>query len=931
MRILERSVYVGPSIYAHFPVIRLELDLGALEDWPTSRLGPGFVETLLDTLPGLREHGCSYGEAGGFVRRLTEDEGTWLGHVLEHVAIELQNVAGETVTFGKTRSSGLPGHYHVVYEYEQQDVGLEAGQLALTFIASLLPEEIRPAGLVPRGFDFARERDDFIRFAQRRALGPSTASLVHAAEARDIPWIRLNSQSLIQFGHGRYQQRIQATVTSRTPHIAVELASDKEETNKILGQLGLPVPQQRLVQREDDAVRAAEAIGYPVVVKPYNGNHGRGVALNLGTAEQVRAAFPVAQQISRSVVIEKFVTGDDHRMLVVNNELVAVSKRLPGHVTGDGSSTVEQLVEGVNQDPRRGIGHEKVLTRIEFDLQADRLLAERGYTRQSVPAKGAMVPLRLTANLSTGGTAEDVTDVVHPDNAEMAVRAIKAIGLDVGGVDFLSSNVTESYKDIGGAICEVNAAPGFRMHIAPSSGKSRDVAGAVMDMLFPPGTPSRIPIAALTGTNGKTTTARMLAHIHKLVGRHVGMTTTDGVYVDGQCTVKGDMTGPVATRMVLSDPFVDVAVLELARGGMLRAGMGVRWCDVGAVLNVQGDHLGLRGVETLEDLARVKRIVVEVARDTAVLNADDPLCLRMADYTEAKHVCYVTMNPQHPLVREHITAGGRGMVLEQGIKGQMITIYDHGAHIPLLWTHLIPATLEGRALHNVQNAMFAAAMAFSMGVKLEDIRHGLRTFQTSFFQAPGRMNVFDEHPFKVIVDYGHNASAVELMAQLARKLDVAGRRIVVLAAPGDRRDQDIADTARAAAGSFDHYVCRRDDRARGRGPDEVPRMLRHGLIAAGVPADAIEMIPDEQEAHQRALSLAEPGDLVLLFADALTRTWKQVISFRPDTAPPMPPERARPAAITLPEIPAPVEVPSLNGDALVRDERGVRLARESED
>jgi cyanophycin synthetase len=381
---------------------------------------------------------------------------------------------------------------------------------------------------------------------------------------------------------------------------------------------------------------------------------------------------------------------------------------------------------------------------------------------------------------------------------------------------------------------------------------------------------------------------------------------------------------------VLSDPFVDVAVLELARGGMLRAGMGVRYCDVGAVLNVQGDHLGLRGVETLEDLAKVKRIVVEVARDTAVLNADDPLCLRMADYTEAKYVCYVTMNPQHPLVREHITAGGRGVVLEQGIKGQMITIYDRGAHIPLLWTHLIPATLEGRAMHNVQNAMFAAAMAFSMGVKLEDIRHGLRTFQTSFFQAPGRMNVYDEHPFKVIVDYGHNPPAVELMAQLAQKLDVAGRRIVVLAAPGDRRDQDIADTARAAAGSFDHYICRRDDRPRGRGPDEVPRMLRDALIGKGVPSAAIEMVPDEQQAHQRALSLAQPGDLVLLFADALTRTWKQVINFKPDSAP-APPERVRPvAAITVPDLPA-VEVPSLNGDTLVRDERGVRLARETED
>ena len=425
-----------------------------------------------------------------------------------------------------------------------------------------------------------------------------------------------------------------------------------------------------------------------------------------------------------------------------------------------------------------------------------------------------------------------MTDVVHPDNVEMAVRAVKAVGLDVGGVDFLTTDITESYKDIGGAICEINAAPGFRMHMAPSEGRPRDVAGPVMDMLFPPGTPSRIPIAAVTGTNGKTTTARMLAHIHKLAGHHVGLTSTDGVYIDGQRTVAGDMTGPVATRMVLRDPSVDVAVLEVARGGLLRAGMGVRHCDVGAVLNVKADHLGLRGIGTLEQLAEVKRIVVEVARGTAVLNADDPLCLKMGDYTQAEHLCYVTMDPGHELVSEHIKAGGRGMVLESGIKGQMITIYDHGAHIPLLWTHLIPATLEGRALHNVQNAMFAAAMAFSMGLKLEAIRHGLRTFDTTFFQAPGRMNIYDEHPFKVILDYGHNPAAVEAMCDLVERLDVSGRRIVVLAAPGDRRDEDIHDIGRIAAGRFDRYICRRDDSLRGRKPDEVPQPAARGAAGA---------------------------------------------------------------------------------------------------
>src|SRR6476659_758523 len=603
MRIIDRAVYVSPSLYAHFPVIRLEIDLGPLEEWPSAKLGPAFLDRLIEALPGLHEHGCSYGEPGGFIRRLREDEGTWMGHILEHVAIELQNVAGEPVTFGKTRSHGETGQYHVIYQYEQEDVGLESGRLGLTLLHSLLPAEFRPKGAVPADFDFAAERDEFIRFAQRRALGPSTMSLVRAAEERRIPWIRLNEQSLIQLGHGRYQQRVQATVTSRTPHIAVELASDKEETNRILANLGLPVPRQRLVQREDDAVAAAERVGYPVVVKPFNANHGRGITIHVTTEEEVRRAFQVAREHSRSIIVESFITGDDHRMVVISGELVAVARRVSGHVVGDGTSPIEQLVEEVNRDPRRGIAHEKVLTRLVFDHQADTMLARKGYTRDSVPAAGEQVFLRSTGNLSTGGTATDMTDVVHPDNAEMAVRAVKAIGLDVGGVDFLSTDITQSYKDVGGAICEINAAPGFRMHMAPGEGRPRDVAGPVMDMLFPPGTPSRIPIAAVTGTNGKTTTARMLAHIQKMNGHTVGLATTDGVYVDGERTVAGDMTGPHSSQMVLRDPDVDLAVRETARGGLLRAGMGYRSCNVGAVLNVSADHLGLKGVDTLEQLA----------------------------------------------------------------------------------------------------------------------------------------------------------------------------------------------------------------------------------------------------------------------------------------------------------------------------------------
>ncbi|MBL0211300.1 MAG: cyanophycin synthetase [Holophagaceae bacterium] len=933
MRILDRSIYVGPSLYAHFPVIRLELDLEALELWPTARLGSGFIDALIEALPGLQEHGCSYGEPGGFVRRMREDEGTWMGHVLEHVAIELQNVAGEQVTFGKTRGAGREGVYTVVYEYAQKEEGVEAGELAMRLLCSLLPEDIRPERSVPEGWVWGTARDEYIRYAQRRALGPSTMSLVRAAEERGIPWMRLNDQSLVQLGHGKYQQRIQATVTGRTSHIAVELAGDKEETNKILGSLGLPVPRQELAQTEEAAVRAARRIGFPIVTKPYNGNHGRGISIRLTTDDEVRAGFAAAKEHSRSVIVETYVEGDDHRLLVVNGELVAATRRTPGHVVGDGVRTVKELVEIVNEDPRRGVGHEKVLTRLVLDAQAAMMLARQGFTEASVPPEGQIVPLRSTANLSTGGTATDVTDVIHPDNRDMATRAIRAIGLDVGGVDFLSPDITESYKTVGGAICEVNAAPGFRMHVSPSEGTPRDAAGPVLDMLFPLGSPSRVPVAALTGTNGKTTTARMLAHITKMAGYTPGLTTTDGVYIDGQRTVEGDMTGPVATRMALADPNIDLAVLEIARGGLLRAGMGVPFVNVGAVLNVQADHLGMKGIDTLEQLAEVKRIVVEVARDCAVLNADDPQVVKMSAYTDAKTLCYVTMNPQHTLVREHIRAGGRACALEAGVNGQMITLYDKGSHIPLLWTHLVPATMEGRALHNVQNAMFAAAMAFSLGLKLDAIRMGLRTFDTTFFQAPGRMNVFDEHPFKVIFDYGHNAHAVGAMADLACALDAAGKRIIVLAGPGDRRDEDLVAIADTVAGRFDHYVCRRDDGLRGRDGDEVPRILAKALQAKGVPSEAISIIPDEQEAIDASLRMAQPGDLLLIFADALTRSWKQIIKFRAEGASPSKTAAGPPRPsdhVAQPPAP-PREDAAHDMEGLIRDERGVRFARESED
>ncbi|MCJ7591490.1 MAG: cyanophycin synthetase [Woeseiaceae bacterium] len=928
MKIESTNVYVGPSTFARFPVIRHVLDLGVLEDWPTSRLGENFIGPLLTLLPGLHEHGCSYREPGGFVRRMREDEGTWLGHVMEHVAIELQNVAGSDVTYGRTRSiDGRPGFYNMVFQYKDETVGREASELALQLIHSLLPAEISLDGAPDAKWDFAEARDRFIRYAQRREFGPSTASLVKAAEERDIPWLRLNRYSLVQFGHGRYQQRIQATTTSRTSNIAVELAGDKEETNSILRDLGLPVPKQIMVRTRRDAARAAKRIGFPVVTKPLDGNHGRGVSINLKSDEEVETGFDKASEHGSTIIVESYIEGFDHRLLVVDGKLVAAAKRVPGHVVGDGKLNIEQLVEIVNLDPRRGVGHEKVLTRLEFDHQAERLLAKLGYDRNTVPAKDEIVFLRSTANLSTGGTAIDVTDSIHPDNREMAIRAINAIGLDIGGVDFLTHDITESYRNAGGGICEVNAGPGFRMHVAPSQGTPRDVAGPVIDMLFPPDSPSRIPIAAITGTNGKTTTSRMLAHILKMSGYTVGLTSTDGVYIDGNLSVPGDMTGPVSSHMILRDPSVDAAVMETARGGMLRSGLGFQSCNVAACLNVTADHLGLGGIDTLEQLAEVKRVPIEIATDAAVLNADDSLCLQMADYTDAERLSYVTMNPAHPLVKQHIQAGGQAFVLEQGMNGHMISIYDNETHTPLVWTHLIPATIEGRALHNVQNAMFAAALAYNMKVGLEDIRQGLRTFDSSFFQAPGRTNIYDEHPFRVILDYAHNPAAVRAMCGLVDRFKVEGRKTIVMSAPGDRRDEDIREIAAIAASHFDHFICRCDDGRRGRGEDEVAVMLKNKLLEEGISIDHIEVIPNEQEAVARALEMAEVGDMILVLGDNIKRTWKQIIYFNSGAH----------TDETGKRVTAAIELPDTGGFHLdgnieiISDERGVRIARDDGD
>ena len=619
LRILETRVLRGPNYWAREPVIRMLVDLGNLEEFPSNRI-PGFSDALIALLPTLEDHACSLGRRGGFITRL--QEGTWAGHIAEHVALEFQNLAGTDVRHGKTRAAGVHGQYNCIYEYKEEAVGLEAGRMAVGLVNHLVaPDD--PEFF----FDFAPKLENLIRLAERQAFGPSTQALIDEAVSRDIPFIRLDRHSLVQFGHGVYQQRIRATMTSKTSAIGVDIASDKSLTNRLLDSAGLPVPRADVVTTEDDAVAVAKRLGFPCVVKPLDGNHGRGVHLNLRSEEAVRAAFPGALGQSRSgdVVVETYVTGNDYRCLVIGGKVAAIAERVPASVTGDGEHTVRELVDIANADPRRGIGHEKVLTRIKIDEAAEELVRAQGLEVDAVPEKDAMIKLALTGNMSTGGTSIDRTFEAHPDNVEIAETAAQIVGLDVAGIDFICPDITTPVRETGGAIVEVNAAPGFRMHTHPTEGEPQYVARPVIDSLFPPGASSRIPIISVTGTNGKTTTVRMIAHILKLMGRRVGMTSTDGIVVDGRLIKKGDMSGPKSAQMVLQNPTVDTAVFEVARGGILREGLGYDRNDVAVVTNVTGDHLGLGGIDSIGQLANVKGVLVEAVprSGTAVLNADD--------------------------------------------------------------------------------------------------------------------------------------------------------------------------------------------------------------------------------------------------------------------------------------------------------------------
>ena len=868
IEIRHTTVFRGPNIWARMPAILLEVDIGELEDRPTNKI-PGFYEQITELLPGLYEHSCSVGKPGGFLQRMRE--GTWMGHVLEHVALELQNLAGAEVTRGKTRGAGERGVYNVVYAYAQEDVGIAAGQLATRLLNHLIYD-------TEPDFDFVTELEEkVIRVAERLAYGPSTGAIVSEAERRGIPVLRLDPRrSLVQLGHGAYQKRVWATVTSETANISVDIAGNKELTNRLLHEVGIPVPRSSVVRDADEAVAAARRMGYPVVLKPLDGNHGRGVMINLPDEATVREAYPLAERETRGgyVVVETFIPGKDYRILVVNNQVVAVAERVPAHVRGDGTHTVQELIDITNSDPRRGVGHEKILTRIVVDAQTVEVLGKGDMTLESVPEAGAFVQLKLTGNMSTGGTSIDRTDDIHPDNVEIARQAAMVVGLDVAGIDFITPDIARSVREQRGAIVEVNAGPGFRMHTHPTEGHPRHVGRAVIDMLFPPGSPSRVPIVAVTGTNGKTTTSRMIAHIMKTAGKKVGLTTTDGIYIDATQIAAGDMSGPTSAQMVLKNPAIDFAVLETARGGILRSGLGYDRCNVAVVTNISSDHLGLKGINTLAELARVKEVVPQsvLPNGASVLNADNPYTVEMERVARGE-IIYFSMDEENPVIRDHLRERGKAVVLRPTRHGEMITLIEHRRDTSLLLAEEIPATLDGRIRVNIQNALAAAAAAFALDVQLEYIRTALRTFTSNFFQTPGRFNLLEIEGRKVLLDYCHNVAGLESMADFVKRMD-ADRTIAMIAVPGDRSNDDITAFGRLAGQTFDEIVIREDANPRGRARGEVAGMLLETITAQN--GAKAEILVDEMEAAREAISRAGRNDFVILMADKPAALFEQL-------------------------------------------------------
>lgn len=852
MKLNNIRVYQGRNIYSHYPVIRVDVDVEEFVDIPTCDI-EGFNEGLLKLLPGLKEHKCCTDRPGGFCERL--QRGTYLAHVLEHIAIELQGLLGYKVSYGKARYLESETVYYVVYTYINETAGMEAGSLAYDIIQSLINKN-------------SIDLQDRLRGIEEKVrlygLGPSTQAIVDEAEKRKIPVMRLGENSLVQLGYGCYGRKIQATLTDATSCIAADIASDKQQTKDILSSLGIPVPEGQVVIDCREAIAVAEVLGYPVVVKPYNGNQGKGVSIELRNDHEVAAAFELARCFSERVMVERFIEGKNYRITVVGGRLVAAALRIAAHVVGDGNSSIKELIEIENSNPQRGIGHERPLTQMTVDDVMLLNLSKINKRLEDVPALGEVIFLRENANLSTGGIAIDVTEEIHPDNARLAISAVRAVGLDVAGVDLTIEDISRSIYEIGGAIIEVNACPGIRMHHYPSKGKSRNVAKAIVDQLFPQEGNYQLPIFSITGTNGKTTTTRMIAKILRKNGRVVGMTSTGGVFLQDEEIMKGDTTGPKSARAILMDRRTEVAVLETARGGIVNRGLGYDLADVAVITNIGDDHLGLDGINTLEEMADVKALVVEAVKKGgyAVINADDAFAERIAARVKC-NIVYFSKHHENPIVIKHRAEGGKALYL----KSKTIYAFDGAKELPIINIKNIPATLGGYLRHNVENSLAAASAAFSYGIDISIIREALSEFQTDVSTNPGRFNIFELKGFKVIVDYGHNIDGYNTVLDGLKALK-QGRLIGIIGVPGDRPDINILKIGEISGKYFDYVYIKEDKDLRGRMPEEVAKLLKKGCSFGGLSEEKMEILLCEVECLKKAMNHAIEGDIIIVFYEA---------------------------------------------------------------
>ncbi len=864
MKIVEIKVMRGPNYWSigRKKLVVMKLDIEELEQKPTNEID-GFLERLQLMFPTMMEHRCSPNIVGGFFLRVKE--GTWMGHVIEHIALEIQTLAGMECGFGRTRGTGNKGIYNVVFSYMEEAVGVYAAKASVRIAEALVKGE---AYDVQNDIKAMRELREDVRF------GPSTGSIIDEAITRDIPFIRLDSQSLVQLGYGKNQVRFRATMTDRTSSIAVDLASNKDETKRMLLDAAIPVANGVCISNEDYLEESVRKIGFPLVFKPLDGNHGKGASINVKTLDEAKAAFDHAKKYSRKVIIEKFIVGYDFRVLVINHRFIAAALREPAHVVGDGVSTIQQLIDKENLDPRRGYGHENVLTEISIDRDTMDQLAKLNYTLETVIKKDEKCYLKGTANLSTGGTSTDITDIVHPHNIFICERISRIIGLDICGIDIMASNLSEPLEQSGGVILEVNAAPGFRMHLAPANGLPRNVAAPVLDMLYPTGKSCRIPIIAITGTNGKTTTTRLIAHIVKNHGYKVGFTTSDGIYVGNSMLTKGDTTGPVSAEFILKDPTVEFAVLETARGGILRAGLGFGRCDVAVVTNIQADHMGLSDINTLDDMARVKGVVAEsVKRDGyAVLNADNEYCVKIGNNLSC-NIAFFSLDENNPVIKEHCKKGGIAAIYENGY----ITIKKGDWKFRVEKVTTIPLTFGGRVSFMIYNVLAATLASYVYGFKIEDIRDSLETFIPSAAQTPGRMNIFQFKDYRVMIDFAHNPDGFRGIKEFLANID-SPSKIGIITGTGDRRDEDIRELGKLSAEMFDHIIIRQDKFLRGRQADDIVNLLVEGIKSVDA-KKSYEYIPKEVEALNHAFTLAKPGSFITALSDVIDNAIEVVQSY----------------------------------------------------